>query len=117
MLFRSTNMEVVIDLQQTTEISSISVGSLQNAGAYIFFPKKMEFFVSEDGVRFQKVAEVLNDANPLSGEKQLKDFLASFNPAAANFIKVVAQNLGKCPKGHVGEGNPAWMFIDEIAIN
>ena len=112
----ATNMEVVIDLHQATEISSISVGSLQNAGAYIFFPKKMEFFVSEDGIRFQKVDEVLNDVDPLSGEKQVKGFSASFNPVAANFIKVVAQNLGKCPKGHVGEGKAAWMFIDEIAV-
>ncbi|MDP2888423.1 MAG: glycoside hydrolase family 20 protein [Bacteroidota bacterium] len=112
----ATNMEVVIDLQQATEIHSISVGSLQNAGAYIFFPKKMEFFVSEDGVRFQKVAEVLNDVNPLSGEKQLKDFSASFNPIPVSFVKIVSQNLGRCPKGHVGEGKPAWMFIDEIAV-
>jgi hexosaminidase len=29
---------------------------------------------------------------------------------------VVAQNLGKCPKGHAGEGKAAWMFIDEIAV-
>ncbi|MDO9615515.1 MAG: glycoside hydrolase family 20 protein, partial [Bacteroidota bacterium] len=78
----ATNMEVVIDLQQPTEISSISVGSLQNAGAYIFFPKKMEFFVSENGVRFQKVAEILNDVDSLSGEKQLKDFSASFDPTS-----------------------------------
>jgi hexosaminidase len=112
----ATNMEVVIDLQQATEISSISVGSLQNAGAYIFFPKKMEFFVSEDGIRFQKVAEVLNDVDPLSGEKQLKDFSASFDPIPVSFVKIVSQNLGRCPKGHVGEGNPAWMFIDEISV-
>jgi hexosaminidase len=111
-----TNMEIVIDLQQATEIHSVSVGSLQNAGASIFFPKKMEFFVSADGLKFQKVAEVINEVDPLSREKQLKDFTASFNPVTANFVKVVAQNLGKCPKGHVGEGKATWMFIDEIAV-
>ncbi|MDO8929571.1 MAG: family 20 glycosylhydrolase, partial [Bacteroidota bacterium] len=113
----ATNMEVVIDLQQPTEISSISVGSLQNAGAYIFFPKKMEFFVSENGVRFQKVAEILNDVDSLSGEKQLKDFSASFDPTSVRFVKIISQNLGKYPKGHVGEGKAGWMFIDEISIN
>jgi hexosaminidase len=110
------NMEVVIDLQDTTEIKTISVGSLQNAGAYIFFPKKMEFFVSADGTRFQKIGEVLNDVDPLSGEKQLKEFTVSFSPITARFVKVLSQNLGKCPKGHVGEGKAAWMFIDEIAV-
>jgi hexosaminidase len=111
-----TNMEIVIDLQQATEIHSISVGSLQNAGAWIFFPKKMEFFVSTDGIKFQKVGEVVNDVDPLSGEKQLKDFAATFTPVTAGFVKIVAQNIGKAPKGHQGAGDNAWMFVDEIAV-
>jgi len=111
-----TNMEVVIDLQQDTEIHSISVGSLQNIGAWIFFPKKMEYFISSDGVKFQKVTEVLTEVDPLSGETQLKDFSTSFSPIITRYIKIVAQNLAKCPKGHAGAGQAAWMFIDEIAI-
>jgi len=101
-----TNMEVVIDLQQATEIHNISVGSLQDTGNGILFPKKLEFFVSADGVKFQKVAEVLNDVDPLSGEKQLKDFATTFNPVTANFVKVVSQNRGKAN----------WIFIDEISV-
>jgi hexosaminidase len=112
----ATNMEVVIDLQQAAEIHSISAGSLQNVGAYIFFPRKVEFYISDDGIRFNKVAEAVNDVDPLSGEKQLKEFSAKFNPVSAKFVKVVAQNLGKCPRGHMGEGKPAWLFIDEIIV-
>ena len=112
----ATNMEVVIDLQQAAEIHSISAGSLQNVGAYIFFPRKVEFYISDDGIRFNKVAEMVNDVDPLSGEKQLKEFSAKFNPVSAKFVKVVAQNLGKCPRGHMGEGKPAWLFIDEIIV-
>lgn len=111
-----TNMAIVIDLQQATEIHTISAGSLQSAGSYIFLPKKMEFYISDDGFQFNKIAEVLNDVNPLSADKQLEAFTATFNPISAKFVKVVAQNLGKCPKGHIGEGKPAWLFIDEIIV-
>jgi len=111
-----TVMEVDIDLQQAVEIHQISVGSLQNAGSWIFFPKRIEFYVSEDGIKFKKVAEPINEVDPLSEGAQLKDFSASFNPVKANFVKVVAYNIGKCPKGHAGEGKAAWLFIDEIAI-
>jgi len=110
------NMEVVIDLQQVTEIHSISVGSLQDAGSWIFFPKKVDYFVSSDGINFQKVGESLNDVNPLPGEKQLKDFSFSFPPVKASFVKVIVYNLGKCPKGHPAEGKPAWLFADEISV-
>jgi len=110
------NMQVVIDLQQATEIHTISVGSLQNIGAWIFLPRKMEYFVSNDGISFKKVAEKLNEADPLSGENQLKNFSVEFSPVTANFVKVIAYNLGKAPQGHMGAGQKAWMFIDEIAV-
>lgn len=110
------NMEVVIDLQQASEIHTISAGSLQNAGAWIFFPQKVEFFVSPDGKTFQKVGEAVNDIDPLSGDKLLKDFTVAFTPATASFVKVIAHNLGKIPKGHMGEGKSGWLFIDEIVV-
>ncbi len=110
------NVQVVVDLQQETEIHSISAGSLQNAGSWIFFPKKVDYFISADGVNFRKIGEILNEADPLSGEKQLKDFSFSFPPVKAKFVKVVATNLGKCPKGHSGEGKSAWLFVDEISV-
>ena len=114
--WEGTNMDVVIDLQQPTEISKISVGALQNAGAWIFFPKKVEFFVSADGTKFQKVGEVVTDVDPLSGGKQLKEYTVSLQAVTASFIKVVAQNIGKAPKGHQGAGDNGWLFIDEIAV-
>ncbi len=112
----SDNMGVVIDLQQPTEIHRISVGSLQNTRSGIFFPKKMEFFVSADGIKFEKVAEALNEVDPLSEEKQLKDFSVAFNPVTASFVKVLAINPGKDPKSHSGEGKTTWIFVDEIEV-
>jgi len=31
-------------------------------------------------------------------------------------VKVVANSVGKAPKGHAGEGKDAWLFVDEIAV-
>lgn len=109
------NMDIVINLEDSTEIQTITVGSLQNTGSWIFFPKKIEFYTSLDGRNFHKIAETINEVDPLSGEIQRKSFTASFKPVIAKYIKVLAQNLGKCPKGHAGEGSPAWLFIDEIS--
>jgi len=114
--WQGNSMDVVIDLKQPTKIHIISLGTIQHSDPGIFFPKKVEFFVSNDGWSFKKVGESLNDVNPLSAEKQLKEFSVSFDTIQTSFVKVVAQNLGKCPKGHPKEGNPAWLGIDEIGI-
>ncbi len=108
------NMEIIIDLQKTSELHTLSVGALQNVGASIFFPEKVEFFVSADGVKFQKVAEPVIDKDPLAAGNQLKTFTAEFKPVSAGFVKIIAYNPGKCPKGHSNEGKPAWIFMDEI---
>ncbi len=110
------NMDVVIDLQEASEIKKITVGSMQNAENSIFFPKKVDFFVSSNGIYFQKVAEVVNDADPLSEEKQLKEFSVTITPISAKFVKVIAYNLGRCPKGHPEEGKPTWLCVDEITV-
>ena len=114
--WRGKNMEVVIDLQKATEVHSVSVGALQDAGAWIFFPQKLECYVSRDGKNFQKVAETLNGVDPLSEEVQVQDFVAFFKPITTNYVKVVATSLGVCPEGHAGSGKPAWLFIDEIRV-
>lgn len=110
------NMEVVIDLNDTTEIQNITVGSIQNAKAWIFFPTLIEFFTSQDGVKFEKLANVVNVIDPRSSEIQLKDFSTFFKPVTTRFVKIVAHNLGRCPQGHVGAGQQAWLFIDEISV-
>ena len=114
--WEGANMEVVVDLQQQTDISTISVGALQNVGAWILFPKKVEFLVSTDGLKFEKVGEAINDADPLSGEKLLKNFSGTFKPVKAGFVKVVATNFGKGPKGTMTEGKNVWLFVDEISV-
>jgi len=114
--WKSDNMEVVVDLQEATEIYNISVGSLQRSGSWIFFPQKVECYISKDGKVFQKVAETWNGVDPLSEEIQLQDFKTFFSPITTRYVKIVATNLGKCPSGHAGEGKPAWLFIDEIII-
>ena len=114
--WNGTDMEVVIDLQESAKIQRIAAGSLQNKGAWIFFPQKVEFFISADGNNFQKVGDALNETDSVSREKQLKDFGITFKPVSANFVKVIARNFGKAPKGHAGEGKPVWLFIDEIEV-
>ena len=114
--WEATNMEAVIDLQQQTEIRTISLGALQNGGAWIFLPSKVEFFISTDGKAFTKVGEVINDVDPLTKDKLLKDFTIRFNPVKTGYVKVVAANQGKGPKGSATEGKNVWLFVDEISV-
>jgi hypothetical protein len=70
----------------------------------------MEYFVSTDGLKFVKVADVNHESDSASGERQLKKYSASFGPLTASFVKVIAH------KGQTADRKPTWIFIDEIEV-
>ena len=113
--WNGSDMEVVIDLGEPTQVSKITCGALQNAGAWIFLPEKVSFFASEDGKVFEKLGETNHNIDPLAGDKIKKDFSIECE-INASYVKVVAHNLATIPKGHMGEGQKAWLFVDEVIV-
>ena len=104
------DMELIIDMEEPTEIERVTVGALENQGSGIYFPVEVTVFLSNDGKTFDKAGSIKRDfaANTKS---ELKDFVIELSKQSAKFIKVVATNLGTPPTG-----GGSWMFIDEVIV-
>ena len=105
------DMEVVVDLENVQTISQVTVGSIENQGAGIYFPTAVKVLVSADGVTYKEVQQVLRPF-AINSNSELKDFKIKFDKLNTRFVKVIATNLKKSPKGE-----DSWLFIDEILIN
>ncbi|WP_218598527.1 family 20 glycosylhydrolase [Polaribacter sp. NJDZ03] len=105
------DMEAVVDLGEQTLIKEVIVGTLENQGPQIYFPTAVTVFVSNDGENYTEVG-VEKRAYAKNPSFDLMDFKVSFEAQSVRYVKVIAKNLGKTPKG----GN-AWLFVDEIIIN
>jgi hexosaminidase len=46
----------------------------------------------------------------------INNFTATFPSLKARFVRVTAKVLNQLPKGHSGEGKPAWIFADEFIV-
>ncbi|WP_316931600.1 glycoside hydrolase family 20 protein [Flavimarina sp. Hel_I_48] len=103
-------MEVVIDLGQTEEVKSISLGTLENQGSGIYFPVEIMVLVSQDGENFKK-ASTFSRAYKANSSSELKDFRVDFKAKKARFIKVIAKNATDIPN----RGN-GFLFVDEILV-
>ena len=114
--FHKIDLQAVIDLEQETEIRRLSAGFLNDINAWIFLPVRVIFSLSRDGQQFTPVAEVPNDWPALSSEKTIREFASEVPAQKARFIKVVAENIRVCPEGHIGAGDAAWLFVDEITV-
>jgi len=78
-------------------------------------PVEVQYYVSNDGINFQYIGIVKNDVSHRMLGVNIKNFTLNF-ATKARFVKVIAKNIGVCPEWHVGEGQPAWIFADEIVI-
>lgn len=105
------DMETVIDLDQTQTIHQVILGSLENQGSGIYFPTEIKAFVSNDGVVYNEVGKITQPF-AINSKSELKDFVINFNATTARYVKVIATNLRKSPKG-----DSSFMFFDEIVIN
>ena len=114
--FSGKDVIATIDLGKEQEISSIALGSLQHTRDWIFFPTQVKFELSADGKSFKEVALVKNDISVQESNSIQKDFEGKFPAQKARFIRVTAKVLDAIPKGHPGEGKPAWVFVDEIIV-
>jgi hypothetical protein len=80
----------------------------------MFLPEWVTFDLSEDGKTFTTVATVRNDVSPRAQQALTKDFVASFKPRKARFVKMTAQSLKVCPAWQKQAGEPIWMLFDEL---
>jgi len=115
--YQSQDFEAIIDMQESKEISEISSSYLQDSRSWILLPKDVEYFVSNDGINFTSVAKVGHDLDWNTEEKILKKLATELpQKVKTRYLKVLAKNYGALPKGHLGFGGDAFIFIDEIEV-
>jgi arylsulfatase len=116
--FQGEDLEAVIDLEEEQSIEEIKIGFIQNKPSWIFYPKEIEFLVSNNGKDFQKLNSQKLDTNHLDRLSGVFYFSPNIKTSLkSRFIKIVALNQGKCPEDHDGAGKNCWIFPDEIIVN
>ena len=102
---------VVIDLEEPTNLKEVIVGSLQEQGAGIYFPKQIKVEVSQDGIIFKEVGIKSPKLQENSGPK-IKNFVVKFDHKPyIQYVKVTVEPLNNNPKG-----GSSWVFLDEIIL-
>ena len=114
--YQKNDMEAVIDLQQSKNIHQVNIDFLQDAGAWIIFPKEVIVWVSPDGKRWQKAFTGLNTLSADDKKVTTKTMVATFNPVNSRYVKINAVQYGKLPSWHEGAGGDSHLFVDEITV-
>ena len=105
----------MVDLLSVRELHKVGAGFCQDARSWIWMPRSVEFYLSEDGENYTLLSRQENKVSAQDYEIQIQDFEAAC-PAgtSARYVKVKATQLGTIPEWHPGEGGESFIFIDEI---
>jgi len=113
--YHGVDLVATIDLGARQRINRLAGSFLQDQASWIFMPKEVTFFVSDDGKQFRKVGTVTHNVPDNEEDAVLREM--EVRPRCeARYVKMAAKNLGVCPPWHPGAGQPAWIFCDEFII-
>jgi hexosaminidase len=76
----------------------------------------VEVLVSNNAKDFTPVG-FTNDFNARTKGVELGTMKVELKSTNARYVKVAVKNWGDIPGGNPGEGNKAWLFVDEIEVN
>ena len=103
--YQGQDFESVIDMGKIKPVETITSSYLQDTRAWIIFPKKVSYFVSEDGKNYKLLGTSENGIAADDYSIQMRTFISN-SPTKINarYIKIKATNYGKLPDWHQGKG-------------
>lgn len=111
-----TDLNTVIDLGSTQEISQVRIGFLKYTAKNICLPRQVDISVSEDGKTFTPVFSTHTNAAE-HGKRAIVRLPFDFKATNARYVRIIARNVGRVPAGLRYPGRTAQLALDEIEVH
>jgi len=115
--FRQNKMEDLLVFNQPVTISSVTMSTLIDIGAYLMPPLSIEVWGGDDPKKLKLLNRIFPEQPAKTKEAYQKGYEIKFNPVSVKYIKAVAAPVSKLPSWHPGKGDKGWLFADEIFVN
>lgn len=114
--FEGADMDVVIDLDSVQDIHHISMDFLFYPLSWIFVPKRVTCWISDDQQNWTEVGSNTYENEELLAVCKIIGYNFDNLQYRGRYIRVKAESLLTNPEWHRGVGQPCWIFCDEIIV-
>ncbi len=115
--FYGNDMDMTIDLQQPTEISSVAISTNVEKGDWVFDARNLSVEISDDGENFKKIASEEYPEMKETDKNGIVEHKLTFASVNTQYVRVIASPEKSIPAWHGGQGKNAFLFVDEIIID
>lgn len=85
-------------------------------GDWIFGPRKIEVFTSDNGTDFKSVYTKDEASTEKGFPGMVLGKCAHFDSVTARYVRLRVTSEHSMPEWHGGHGNPGFLFVDEISV-
>lgn len=116
--YEGRNFKATIKLDHPVTIHQVGGDFLQSPSMGVFWPKRLQVFVSNNGKTFSQADDVSRPSSHGSYRRSTRLFTVPISPVKkVRYVRVVVENVGVIPSGMPAAGRKAWLFVDELVIN
>jgi hypothetical protein len=101
----------------TVTVDKVLLYMLENTGAHIFPPAKLEVWGSMDNQQFKLLGSVQPPLPDKQRGAKLFQEEVAFAETPLRYIKIISQPVKSLPAWHKEKGKPAWIMISEIVVD
>lgn len=113
--FEGVDFSAVLDLGAKKAVRKIGVSFLRVIPSWIFLPRKVEIWGSNDGAHFALLqTQAIPEAQ--GSDNNTTQTFAILVSRQYRYFRIVAQNQSICPPWHPGAGAKSWLFVDEVWV-
>lgn len=108
-----------VSFETPRELKEFGISCIRDQKSWIFLPSEIQIEISQDGKNFEKLEFIkITQATDKDENPKKEKFLVKL-PLAKKIISIRYKviNPGNCPEWHLGNGNPTWLFLDELIFN
>ncbi len=114
--YEANNAEGILTFKEAKSIKNIEFSCLQDIKSWIFMPLEIQIEVSYDGITYEKPIGLKLKYQVEQFGVFIEKFNLKIEKQKVKSLRYKVINRKTCPKGHLGEGEKSWIFLDEIKI-
>ena len=117
--YQGQDVEVVMAFDNPKYVKTLSAHFLEDQNAWIFYPKEVLFFASNDSVNWSLLQSIPTNKSAHEEKVSISTFTCKpkfIKAQSFKYVKLVAKNFGPMPDWHEGRGNATFIFVDEFEV-
>ncbi|MEZ5046307.1 MAG: GH92 family glycosyl hydrolase [Chitinophagaceae bacterium] len=118
--YQGQDVEIIMELEKPRQPKKLAANFLEDQNAWIFYPKEVSFFASNDSINWTLLQKVETNKSDHNLEVSTSTFSTSphfIKPTFYKYFKLLVKNFGPMPQWHEGRGYPTYIFIDEFEVD